>query len=102
MGFLGPRVYESLYGEKFPDGIQTSENLYRNGVIDGVVPPVDRLRLLVNRALCVLTDPPPAPPAATDPIPSPRDSRCSRLAVGDALAPGRSTRHPAVAPPCRN
>ncbi|GAA3198518.1 hypothetical protein GCM10020255_101850 [Rhodococcus baikonurensis] len=56
VGFLGPRVYESLYGEKFPDGIQTSENLYRNGVIDGVVP-VDRLRLLVNRALCVLTDP---------------------------------------------
>ncbi|XGU21121.1 carboxyl transferase domain-containing protein [Rhodococcus sp. 3Y1] len=47
---------------------QTSENLYRNGVIDGVVP-VDRLRLLVNRALCVLTDPP--APAATDPIPSP-------------------------------
>ncbi len=68
VGFLGPRVYESLYGEKFPDGIQTSENLYRNGVIDGVVP-VDRLRLLVNRALCVLTDPP--APAATDPIPSP-------------------------------
>ncbi|NMM90463.1 acetyl-CoA carboxyl transferase [Rhodococcus sp. SRB_17] len=57
VGFLGPRVYEALYGEKFPDGIQTSENLYRNGVIDGVVP-VDRLRLLVNRALCVLTDPP--------------------------------------------
>ncbi|CAN5402128.1 carboxyl transferase domain-containing protein [Rhodococcus qingshengii] len=69
VGFLGPRVYESLYGEKFPDGIQTSENLYRNGVIDGVVP-VDRLRLLVNRALCVLTDPP--APAATDPIPSPK------------------------------
>lgn len=66
VGFLGPRVYESLYGEKFPEGVQTSENLYRNGVIDGVVP-VERLRLLVNRALCVLSDPPaPSAPESTD------------------------------------
>lgn len=57
VGFLGPRVYESLYGEKFPDGVQTSENLYRNGVIDGVVP-IEDLRLLLDRALCVLADPP--------------------------------------------
>jgi acetyl-CoA carboxylase carboxyl transferase subunit beta len=38
IGFLGPRVYEHLYGEPFPTGIQTAENLHRHGVIDGVVP----------------------------------------------------------------
>src|ERR671914_202322 len=38
VGFLGPRVFEHLYGEKFPAGIQIAENLQRHGVIDGVVP----------------------------------------------------------------
>ena len=38
IGFLGPRVYEHLYGEPFPPGVQTAENLHRHGVIDGVVP----------------------------------------------------------------
>ncbi|MBJ7386981.1 MAG: acetyl-CoA carboxyl transferase, partial [Mycolicibacterium sp.] len=38
IGFLGPRVYEHLYGEPFPKGIQTAENLHRHGVLDGVVP----------------------------------------------------------------
>ena len=37
IGFLGPRVYEQLYGEPFPSGVQTAENLQRHGVIDGVV-----------------------------------------------------------------
>ena len=37
VGFLGPRVYEHLYGEPFPAGVQTAENLHRHGVIDGVV-----------------------------------------------------------------
>ncbi|MDV7240736.1 MULTISPECIES: acetyl-coenzyme A carboxylase carboxyl transferase subunits beta/alpha [Rhodococcus] len=67
VGFLGPRVYAALYGEKFPDGVQTSENLYRNGVIDGVVP-ASRLRLLVHRALRVLIDPP-ATPTVTVEVP---------------------------------
>lgn len=35
IGFLGPRVYEALYDRPFPEGVQTAENLYRNGVIDG-------------------------------------------------------------------
>lgn len=37
VGFLGPRVYEALYGKKFPEDVQTSENLYRNGLIDAVI-----------------------------------------------------------------
>ena len=31
VGFLGPRVYEALYGEPFPEGVQTAENLYAHG-----------------------------------------------------------------------
>ena len=34
VGFLGPRVYEALYGRPFPEGVQTSENLYAHGIID--------------------------------------------------------------------
>lgn len=67
VGFLGPRVYQALYGEKFPEGVQTAENLYRNGVIDGVVPP-KWLRHLVIRALRVLTG---ESDAVVDPLPEP-------------------------------
>ncbi|OBF47650.1 acetyl-coenzyme A carboxylase carboxyl transferase subunits beta/alpha [Mycolicibacterium monacense] len=63
IGFLGPRVYEHLYGEPFPAGIQTAENLHRHGVIDGVVP-LELLRATLDRALTVLADPPGAPPSA--------------------------------------
>ncbi|MFD4367123.1 carboxyl transferase domain-containing protein [Rhodococcus sp. NPDC058521] len=65
IGFLGPRVYEALYGEQFPEGVQVAENLYRNGVIDGVVEP-GRLRLLVHRAFRVLVDAPDDLPIAQD------------------------------------
>ncbi|KAA0021276.1 carboxyl transferase domain-containing protein [Antrihabitans cavernicola] len=54
IGFLGPRVYQALYDEPFPDGVQTAENLYRNGVIDGVVP-LRFLRSIMHRALVVLS-----------------------------------------------
>jgi acetyl-CoA carboxylase carboxyl transferase subunit beta len=70
IGFLGPRVYEHLYGEPFPPGVQTAENLFRHGVIDGVVP-VEALRGVLDRTLSVLCDPPgPAPETPeTQPIP---------------------------------
>ena len=61
IGFLGPRVYELLYGEAFPAGVQTAENLQRHGVIDGVVA-LDGLRATLNRALAVMTDAPEPPP----------------------------------------
>jgi acyl-CoA carboxylase subunit beta len=70
VGFLGPRVYELLYDEPFPAGIQTAENLQRHGVIDGVVP-LKWLRRTLERALKVVADPPgPAPPPpAPEPVP---------------------------------
>jgi acyl-CoA carboxylase subunit beta len=70
IGFLGPRVYEHLYGEPFPSGIQTAENLQRHGVIDAVVSP-DVLRATLDRTLTVVADTPgPAPAAPTaEPMP---------------------------------
>jgi len=67
IGFLGPRVYEHLYGEPFAPGVQTAENLQRHGVIDGVVP-LRWLRRTLERALKVTVDPP-----GTAPVPSPAE-----------------------------
>ncbi|MYS20531.1 MULTISPECIES: carboxyl transferase domain-containing protein [unclassified Streptomyces] len=38
IGFLGPRVHQALYGEEFPPGVQTAENLYAHGLVDAVLP----------------------------------------------------------------
>jgi acyl-CoA carboxylase subunit beta len=56
IGFLGPRVYETLHGEAFPEGVQLAENLYAKGLIDAVRPP-EELALLADRALNVLMAP---------------------------------------------
>ncbi|MFI5715437.1 carboxyl transferase domain-containing protein [Nocardia sp. NPDC051750] len=66
IGFLGPRVYEALYGHPFPPGVQTAENLYRTGVIDGVVD-VRVFRRIAHRALSVFGGVPDEPkPKAVD------------------------------------
>ena len=70
VGFLGPRVYEHLYGEPFPSGIQTAENLHRHGVIDGVVP-LGAVRSTLDRTLKVVADPPEAPPPLPAAVPFP-------------------------------
>jgi acetyl-CoA carboxylase carboxyl transferase beta subunit len=54
IGFLGPRVYEALYGGPFPAGVQTSENLYTCGLIDAVTP-LQELAGMVDRALTIIT-----------------------------------------------
>ncbi|WNI14892.1 carboxyl transferase domain-containing protein [Actinacidiphila sp. ITFR-21] len=38
IGFLGPRVHHALYGEEFPSGVQTAENLHAHGLVDAVLP----------------------------------------------------------------
>jgi len=53
LGFLGPRVYESLYGEPFPPDVQTSENLFARGIIDAVVPP-EEIGDILHRALDII------------------------------------------------
>jgi acetyl-CoA carboxylase carboxyl transferase subunit beta len=56
IGFLGPRVYEALYGDAFPAGVQTAENLYERGIVDAVVPP-SNIGEITHRALNVLAGP---------------------------------------------
>lgn len=53
IGFLGPRVYQALYGRPFPSDVQTAENLRECGLIDDVVP-LRQLRHLVDRVLSVI------------------------------------------------
>jgi acyl-CoA carboxylase subunit beta len=53
VGFLGPRVYESLYGKPFPEGVQTSENLFARGIVDGVMSPTE-VPTILRRTLDVL------------------------------------------------
>ncbi|MER5671899.1 carboxyl transferase domain-containing protein [Pseudonocardia alni] len=48
VGFLGPKVYRSLYGHRFPDGVQTAENLHARGVVDVVVGPAELAGLLAR------------------------------------------------------
>ena len=56
VGFLGPRVYEALYGKEFPEGVQTAENLYAHGIIDAVLAP-DEIADILDRALAMLMAP---------------------------------------------
>ncbi|MET0865795.1 MAG: carboxyl transferase domain-containing protein [Nakamurella sp.] len=56
VGFLGPRVYQALYGEPFPEGVQTAENLYAHGLLDAVLP-ASELPKIVHRVLNVLLAP---------------------------------------------
>ena len=50
LGFLGPRVYEALYGEPFPEGVQTAENLFANGLVDARRSARGRADLLAGRS----------------------------------------------------
>jgi acetyl-CoA carboxylase carboxyl transferase subunit beta len=89
IGFLGPRVYEHLYGEPFPAGVQTAENLQRHGVIDGVVP-LDLLRRTLDRALKVVADAPGPPP------PAPEDEPLADVPAWDSVEASRRPERPGV------
>jgi acetyl-CoA carboxylase carboxyl transferase subunit beta len=100
IGFLGPRVYEHLYGEPFPSGVQTAENLERHGVIDGVVP-LEAVRSTLDRTLKVLADPPEPPPPPPNSVAIPdvpawesvvASRRPDRPGVGYLLRHGTSDR----------
>jgi acyl-CoA carboxylase subunit beta len=67
IGFLGPKVYKALYGEDFPEGVQTAENLAAHGLIDAVLP-AERLAEIAARALGVLAagEEPAGPPPLLD------------------------------------
>jgi acyl-CoA carboxylase subunit beta len=56
IGFLGPRVHETMTGSPFPAGVQVAENLHAHGLIDGVVAP-EQVAPLAARALATLCAP---------------------------------------------
>ncbi|WP_439032033.1 carboxyl transferase domain-containing protein [Gordonia terrae] len=65
VGFLGPRVYEGLYDEAFPEGVQTAENLSRTTVVDDVVDPGDLAGRLASVVGLLARRSSPASPAET-------------------------------------
>ncbi|MFC4397345.1 MULTISPECIES: carboxyl transferase domain-containing protein [Micrococcaceae] len=79
LGFLGPRVYEALYGEPFPENVQVAENLFHKGLIDGVVEP-GNLADLVGRALDILS----AKEGAAAAVPAPPETLNIRPSTVDA------------------
>jgi acetyl-CoA carboxylase beta subunit len=65
IGFLGPKVFQALYGTDFPAGVQTAENLYAHGLVDAVLD-ARHLRRLAGDALRIVgsrSAPPPWPKA---------------------------------------
>ncbi|WP_066364210.1 carboxyl transferase domain-containing protein [Herbidospora mongoliensis] len=64
IGFLGPRVFESLYGYRFPKGVQDSENLFAHGLVDAVVPAAEAREIAIRAlsVLCASKDLPVLPP----------------------------------------
>lgn len=96
VGFLGPRVYEALYGERFPDGVQSAENLARHGIIDGVLPP-EELRDVVERVLGILDRPARAEllALAADPGSAGSDPAGS-IATWDSVTRTRDRRRPGL------
>ena len=70
IGFLGARVYEALYGEAFPAGVQTAENLYAHGLVDAVLP-VEALPEIAGRFLDLVLAPrelAPSPEVPLEPL----------------------------------
>ena len=91
VGFLGPRVYEALYGRSFPPGVQTSENLYARGLIDAVVPPAEIADIL-DRALTVLA----APRAELDDVPNPAEEEIPDVDAWESITISRRPDRPGV------
>ncbi|PWN01094.1 acetyl-CoA carboxyl transferase [Nocardioides silvaticus] len=90
VGFLGPKVFEALNGRPFPAGVQTAENLAAKGVIDAVVASED-LRLLFDRALAVLVDPPaPSTRERRTPLPAGSEGAPAWESIERTRAEGRA------------
>ncbi|MFF5717529.1 carboxyl transferase domain-containing protein [Streptomyces buecherae] len=91
IGFLGPRVHEALYGERFPEGVQVAEHLYAHGLVDAVLPTAE-LPDAAARALRVLRG---ADRAAAPTVGRPTE-RVGDPAEGSAAGPAADA--PAEAP----
>src|SRR5689334_3414350 len=89
IGFLGPRVYEALYGKAFPADIQTSENLHAHGIIDAVLAP-EEIADVLDSALGVLTA------SRGEPVPEPPVDEPADVETWDAVTRSRRPDRPGV------
>jgi acetyl-CoA carboxylase carboxyl transferase subunit beta len=89
IGFLGPRVYEALYGKAFPEGVQTSENLHAHGIIDAVLAP-EEIADVLDAALGVLTA------TRGEPVPEPPVDEPVDVETWDAVTRSRRPDRPGV------
>ncbi|WP_326826866.1 carboxyl transferase domain-containing protein [Streptosporangium sp. NBC_01756] len=90
IGFLGPRVFESLHGYPFPEDVQTAENLFAHGLVDAVVSAEDARRVAI-RTLAVLC----APRTGLRSGPEP-DERIQPIEAWDAITRSRRDDRPGV------
>ncbi|GAA2053671.1 carboxyl transferase domain-containing protein [Williamsia deligens] len=91
VGFLGPRVYEGLYGEAFPDGVQRAENLRAHGLADLVLD-VDGLATVVDAVLRIVG----ARPAAVDALAAPASVPLQSGSAWDVVTASRRGDRPGV------
>ncbi|WP_165069474.1 carboxyl transferase domain-containing protein [Marisediminicola senii] len=91
LGFLGPRVYEALYGEPFPENVQVAENLFDKGLVDAVVSP-DELPAILDRALTMLVPDAAAPVAR----PATLDTRPSTVSAWTSVERSRNPKRPGL------
>lgn len=91
IGFLGPRVYQAIHGETFPEGVQLAENLFAHGLVDAVLPP-DKLAEFVDRTLNVLRASRESLPTA----PEPPKERLADIAAWDSITRSRRPERPGV------
>lgn len=91
VGFLGPRVYEALYGAPFPPGVQTAENLFEHGLVDAVLPP-EHIGEILDRALNVLG----APRAGLAAVPELPREELPDLPAWDSITRSRRPERPGV------
>jgi acetyl-CoA carboxylase carboxyl transferase subunit beta len=91
-------VYKAIFGEDFPEGVQTAENLYRCGLIDAVLP-LEKLADEVDRVLNVLMAP--MEPLPDDPGLDPADSvadadQLPDISAWDLITRSRNPNRPGI------
>lgn len=91
IGFLGPRVYEALYGAAFPEGVQTAENLRAHGIVDAVLPP-EGIAEVLDRALNVLA----APREGAPEVPDVPDEELADVPAWESIQRSRRPDRPGV------
>ncbi len=89
VGFLGPRVFEALYDRPFPEGVQTSENLFAHGIVDAVVPP-EEIGDVLDRALKMLS------PGVVATVPEPALEPVGDVDAWESITRSRRTERPGV------